>query len=114
VKLSGRHAWQGTGRQAWAVCSGGLLDGIEDPSNATVFSTVLSLARTAEMVSKRGVVYEAATRDVEERHEAVDDYLKRVQGEGKSFSWWMCVSLTSIPNLPVSHRESLHVHYEQG
>lgn len=59
----------------------GLLKDIEDPREATAYSTTMSVPAAANLVMTQGVIYKAALLDAEQENERLDDYVKRIQGE---------------------------------
>jgi hypothetical protein len=59
----------------------GLLDGVGDPEKAAFYSTSMNLGRAAQMVSERGIIYEAAMNDAEKMGMKVQDYLEDIKGE---------------------------------
>jgi hypothetical protein len=58
----------------------GLLDGMADPDKADFYATSMDLKRAAQLVSDRGIIYQAAKRDAEELNKRVKDYLEDVTG----------------------------------
>jgi hypothetical protein len=66
----------------------GLLDGVRDPEKADFYTTTMDLGRAAQLVSERGIIYEAAKSDAEKMGMKVQDYLQDITGKEVQTAWW--------------------------